>query len=916
MNQKKINSNKEILSLISTFLLSILLLVLINDEKKYVVFIHSIYATFLIAMGIIVLNTIKFNVNKFSIFFGSVFATTGILEIIFAFMCLNHLKSAHYDYDLLIFTSIIMDLLPVLGIYMSLNYLYKNKLKYEIIILNTISFLLIFLFIIITLNWNVKQNKIFNYEEFIMITENIVNIVTIIIAIFIINKLKITDDKLDEIEKGFFKKITIIIILARIPSILHLFLNDLYFKDILKQIITNFEIYYLYQYIVHTNVKKPYKKLNSINNELIQKSESLNTKNKKLIEETKKIQDLKNMLSSKEAKLKSTLDTSVNCIIVFNDKKEITYANKMFLNTFKTSNKTEDYNIDKNIKPLIKDYNKFINNIDYAFDKNKSIEEITYTTTNKIYQTIFAPLNINGTIQGTLCIMIDKTKKKEFEEKIIDINTRYERFLESIGDGIVVIQNGQKIYANKACKDIFKDRLDTIDFKGDYEKENLEQCHEIDGKKVYVEMSYSQYTKNNENKTIIVIRDITKRKKAQLKLKESQKSYARLIDILPDGICLLDNNLKIDYANQSLLNMVKVSSMSELKNLNIKKLINLTLDEESKFERKMKKVINENKYMLLLEHEIKSYSGENIQVEVNALPFSIDEHKNIMLIIKDLTHKKTSEMAEKELLDRLKTDKIKTEFFANMSHELKTPLNVISSSNQLVDSLYKNGKIEDYNDNMKSHIELVRQSAYRLQRLISNIIDLTKMESGFYNLKLANHNIVNVIEDLFAIVEQYASKKDISLVFDTDNEEININIDKVEIERIILNLLSNCIKFTNNGGSIFVNIYDGIDIVTISVKDNGVGIPKNKIDIIFEEFAQVDKTLSRNTEGSGIGLTIVKNLVELHQGDIKVNSKENIGTEFIITIPKTSLTKEDYKEDKRIYNIDEKVKIEFSDIYY
>lgn len=622
------------------------------------------------------------------------------------------------------------------------------------------------------------------------------------------------------------------------------------------------------------------------------------------------------MLSSKEAKLKSTLDTSVNCIIVFNDKKEITYANKMFLNTFKSSNNAEDYNIDKNIKPLIKDYNKFINNIDYAFDKNKSIEEITYTTTNKIYQTIFAPLNINGTIQGTLCIMIDKTKKKEFEEKIIDINTRYERFLESIGDGIVVIQNGQKIYANKACKDIFKDKLDTIDFKDDYEKENLEQCHEIDGKKVYVEMSYSQYTKNNENKTIIVIRDITKRKKAQLKLKESQKSYARLIDILPDGICLLDNNLKIDYANQSLLNMVKVSSMSELKNLNIKKLINLTLDEESKFERKMKKVINENKYMLLLEHEIKSYSGENIQVEVNALPFSIDEHKNIMLIIKDLTHKKTSEMAEKELLDRLKTDKIKTEFFANMSHELKTPLNVISSSNQLVDSLYKNGKIEDYNDNMKSHIELVRQSAYRLQRLISNIIDLTKMESGFYNLKLANHNIVNVIEDLFSIVEQYASKKDISLVFDTDNEEININIDKVEIERIILNLLSNCIKFTNNGGSIFVNIYDGIDVVTISVKDNGVGIPKNKIDIIFEEFAQVDKTLSRNTEGSGIGLTIVKNLVELHQGDIKVNSKENIGTEFIITIPKTSLTKEDYKEDKRIYNIDEKVKIEFSDIYY
>lgn len=240
-----------------------------------------------------------------------------------------------------------------------------------------------------------------------------------------------------------------------------------------------------------------------------------------------------------------------------------------------------------------------------------------------------------------------------------------------------------------------------------------------------------------------------------------------------------------------------------------------------------------------------------------------------------------------------------------MSHELKTPLNVISSSNQLVDSFYRNEKIKDYNNNIKSHVDLVRQSSYRLQRLINNIIDLTKMESGFYTLKLAKYNIVSVIEDLFMNIEEYALRKDIK-IFDTDLEEINVYIDKVEIERIMLNLLSNCIKFTDNGGWIYVSIHYKIDKVIISVKDTGVGIPQDKLELIFEEFSQVDKTLSRNTEGSGIGLAIVKNLVSLHGGDIEVVSEVNKGTEFLISLPMKGFSSEHYTEDKRIYNIQEK----------
>jgi PAS domain S-box-containing protein len=919
LSQTKIklnNKSKERLSILLILIISIILIFVIKDINKYRIFIRGTCATFLISMGIIVFNIMKFNVNKVSIFLAIVFFIIGILQIIYVVVSLNNAINSTYIYNFTTILSMVIDLLPIIGIYMSFNYLRSDKNILKNVLIIFISSILFITSFLIFKDLSEYTNKMLIKEEIIIYIDNIITMFIIIMSIFINDKIKKADNKLNDYERYSLKSITIMIITSRVPTVMHIFVGNLYIEDVLKQIISNVAIYYLYKYIVHINVKIPYIELNEINNVLINKSKNLNDKNRKLIDETSKIEELKKMLNRETSKLQSTLDLSTNCIIVLNSKKEVTYLNKVSTEKFSGNYRNEDYELERDMKPFLENYDDFIETIDYAFEFNKNIQSMIYTKDNKAYQVICTPIIIKNEKQGTLCILIDKTKKKEFKQKVIDINTRYERFLENIGDAIIVVEDGKKIYANEACKEIFKNKLDEIDFNIDYNNDNIEECYEIEGKKVYVEMSFSEYTKNNENKTIIVIRDITDRKKAKLKLKESQKSYKRLIDILPDGICLLNKNLEITYANQSLLNMLNIKDANNIKLLSIKNIIDLSLDEDSKFDRNMKNVINKTEYVLLLEYELITSDKNKIQVEVNALPFSIDENKNIMLIIKDLTHKKTSEIVEKELSDRLKIDKVKTEFFANMSHELKTPLNVISSSNQLIDSLYKNNKIDDYNDNMKSHIELVRQSSYRLQRLITNIIDLTKMESGFYKIKLSKYNIVNIVEDLFMKIDEYAMKKNLSIIFDTDNEEINVNIDKVEIERIILNLLSNCIKYTSNGGCIFINIYDKKDNVIISVKDNGVGIPKNKIDIIFDEFTQVDRTLSRGTEGSGIGLTIVRNLVELHKGSISVNSEEGKGTEFIINLPIVHLSYEDCEEDKRIYNIDEKIKIEFSDIYY
>lgn len=165
-------------------------------------------------------------------------------------------------------------------------------------------------------------------------------------------------------------------------------------------------------------------------------------------------------------------------------------------------------------------------------------------------------------------------------------------------------------------------------------------------------------------------------------------------------------------------------------------------------------------------------------------------------------------------------------------------------------------------------------------------------------------------------VADYIESRGVSLIFDTDIEEKVIACDPDKIERIMLNLLSNAIKFTNPGDEITVNMMDKGEHILISVKDTGVGIPGDKLQDIFERFKQVDKTIWRNREGSGIGLSLVKSLVELHGGNISIKSKQGEGTEFIIDLPSKTVDYEEVNNINMSYESKvERIDIEFSDIY-
>ena len=280
----------------------------------------------------------------------------------------------------------------------------------------------------------------------------------------------------------------------------------------------------------------------------------------------------------------------------------------------------------------------------------------------------------------------------------------------------------------------------------------------------------------------------------------------------------------------------------------------------------------------------------------------------------DVTKRKEVEEEKKKLEEAIHLESIRNEFFGNISHEFKTPLNIILGIVQLID---KNIELDNITkENLIRHVDIMKQNSYRLLRLVNNLIDISRIDIGYYNLQPSNYNIVKVIEDITLSIAEYVKHKKINLIFNTDVEEITLACDPDKIERVILNLLSNAIKYTDDNGDIYVSLNKVNEDVVVSVKDSGVGIPNDKLELIFDRFGQANDILSRRCEGSGIGLSIVKSIVEMHGGKIEVFSEIGKGSEFVFNIPIKILEEENVilTCDNKDYHV-EKCNIEFSDIY-
>ena len=262
-------------------------------------------------------------------------------------------------------------------------------------------------------------------------------------------------------------------------------------------------------------------------------------------------------------------------------------------------------------------------------------------------------------------------------------------------------------------------------------------------------------------------------------------------------------------------------------------------------------------------------------------------------------------------------EKAKSQFFANLSHEIKTPINIIYSCIQLLEVNKINGE-KALSDAYNKYDNTLKQNCYRLLRLVNNLVDMTKIDSGYMKLIFINCEIVSLVEDITLSIIPYVESKNINIVFDTYIEELEIRCDPESMERVILNLLSNAIKFTNNDGNISVIVEADDKYVFIRVKDDGIGISKDIRKDIFSRFVQEDKSLNRKNEGSGIGLALVKSLVELHDGEVYLEDVSE-GSEFVVKLPNIKIN-EEVNNHNRVMDVEskplvQKINIEFSDIY-
>ncbi|MGV3218367.1 sensor histidine kinase [Clostridium baratii] len=355
-------------------------------------------------------------------------------------------------------------------------------------------------------------------------------------------------------------------------------------------------------------------------------------------------------------------------------------------------------------------------------------------------------------------------------------------------------------------------------------------------------------------------------------VRENEIMFKDFFKSIPIPVFILSSaTLRIVYCNKVFLNLIDKENLKDA--INKKVSFFIKLDEEISFVNKTieKKIyrgyIEKNSYKKHLNLEVVDYNKENGEIV-----FSVTDTTTIM----DMNSIRES-IEEKIFKERIRTD-----FLSNISHDLKTPINVIYSAIQL-----ENIFIESNNVNsLKRYNSICKQNCLALMKLTNNLIDNSRIQADYLHPTFKKVNIVDFIEDIVFGLVDYAKEKRISLIFDTNNEEVFLYIDENFMQRIMLNLISNSIKFTQVGGEIYVNVIENENDIKISIKDNGVGMDENFINKIFVKYTMGKNNESIKEKGSGIGLFVVKNLVELQKGEIKINSKEGEGTEFVILFKK------------------------------
>jgi PAS domain S-box-containing protein len=379
---------------------------------------------------------------------------------------------------------------------------------------------------------------------------------------------------------------------------------------------------------------------------------------------------------------------------------------------------------------------------------------------------------------------------------------------------------------------------------------------------------------------------------AQTLVEAERVRYQDLFNFAPDGYVVTDANGTIQEANQAIAALVG-AEQSFLVNVPLKTYISEPY--RPAFKDLLGELNQQSQPQKLQTDELslKPRNGDPVPVAVTVTTIRNAQNQIVSMrwLIQDITKRKQVEKQLRLSSERIslanaelaRAARLKDEFLAGMSHELRTPLNaVLGLSEALLEEVYG-----DLTSEQRDSLQTIEKSGQHLLSLINDILDLSKIESGKMELELSNVSVRSFCESSLAFVKQQANHKQIKLSCQIANGLTDLEADERRLRQVLVNLLSNAVKFTPDNGSVKlrVNVDPLREVVEFSVTDTGIGIATENMERLFQPFVQLDSSLSRRYEGTGLGLALVRRIMDLHGGSVALDSQLGTGSCFTIALP-------------------------------
>lgn len=373
--------------------------------------------------------------------------------------------------------------------------------------------------------------------------------------------------------------------------------------------------------------------------------------------------------------------------------------------------------------------------------------------------------------------------------------------------------------------------------------------------------------------------DITERKRSQEKLAESEQSFRTLFDNATDGIMLADVETKKEYKSNKAMCKMLGYSPEEISNISV---MDLHPEKDMPWIMEMFEKQARGEISLVENIPVKRKDGTIFYADINTSSMNIAGRLYNIGIFRDITERRRNEEMRRENERLHIANRTKSDFLTVMSHELRTPLNAIIGFSELLSKADE----KELNEKHRRFAKNIYTSGHHLLKIINDVLDLSKAESGKIEIIIEKTSIQNVLSESVELIKENAAKRNIKINKKTASDVEYIETDENRLKQVLNNLLDNAVKFSKpEGGTITITAEKEKDMARFSVLDTGIGIKKEDMGRLFQSFEQMESGIARKYEGTGLGLAVSKKIVELLGGKMSVESKYGEGSTFTFTLP-------------------------------